>query len=60
MIYGLPTPTGTINMTNVSSVMGSQTGKPTAPGGLEPNANYSNGVDRNVAVNVVTGIDRFN
>ncbi|HEY1921284.1 MAG TPA: hypothetical protein VGG44_00850, partial [Tepidisphaeraceae bacterium] len=54
LIYGLPTPTGTLNMTNVASVMGSQTGKSTTPGGWEPNANYSNGVDRNAAVSVVT------
>jgi hypothetical protein len=54
LIYGLPTPTGTMSMTNVASVMGSQTGKSTTPGGWEPNANWSNGVDRNVAVNVVT------
>jgi alpha-amylase len=54
LIYGLPTPTGTVNLTNVASVMGSQAGKSTAPGGFEPNANYSNGVDRNATVNVVT------
>jgi len=55
LIYGLPTPTGTLGMTNVASVMGSQTGKSTTPGGWEPNANYSNGIDRNSTVNVVTG-----
>ncbi|HEX4052995.1 MAG TPA: dockerin type I domain-containing protein [Tepidisphaeraceae bacterium] len=54
LIYGLPTPTGNLSMTNVASVMASQTGQSTTPGGWEPNANYSNGVDRNSTVNVVT------
>jgi hypothetical protein len=54
LIYALPTPTGTLSMTNTASVMASQTGTATTPGGWEPNANYSNGVSRNVAVNVVT------
>ncbi len=55
LIYGLPTPTGTLSTTGVSSVMASQTGTGTTPGGWEPNANYSNGTARNTAVNVVTG-----
>jgi hypothetical protein len=54
LIYALPTPTGALSMTNTASVMASQTGTATTPGGWEPNANYSNGVSRNVAVNVVT------
>ena len=54
LIYGLPTPTGTLSTTNVSSVMASQTGTGVTPGGWEPNANYSNGTARNAAVNVVT------
>jgi len=54
LIYGLPTPTGSAKVSNVSSVMASQTGNSTAPGGFEPNANYSNGVDRNTTVDVVT------
>jgi alpha-amylase len=55
LIYGLPTPTGTLSVTGVSSVMASQTGTGVAPNGFEPNANYSNGTARNVAVDVVTG-----
>jgi len=55
LIYGLPTPTGTLSTTGVSSVMASQTGTGSTPGGWEPNANYSNGTARNTAVNVVTG-----
>jgi hypothetical protein len=55
LIYGLPTPTGTLSTAGVSSVMASQTGTGTTPGGWEPNANYSNGTARNTAVNVVTG-----
>jgi alpha-amylase len=55
LIYGLPTPTGNLTMTNISSVMASQTGTGITPGGWEPNANYSNGTERNNAVNVVTG-----
>lgn len=54
LIYGLPTPTGTLSMTNTASVMASQTGTGTTPGGWEPNANYSNGTARNSTVNVVT------
>ena len=54
LIYGLPTPTGSIATSNVASVMASQTGTGTTPGGWEPNANYSNGTERNTAVNVVT------
>ena len=55
LIYGLPTPTGTLSLNGASSVMASQTGTGTTPGGWEPNANYSNGTERNTAVQVVTG-----
>ena len=55
LIYALPTPTGTLTLAGNSSVMASQTGTGTTPGGWEPNANYSNGTERNAAVQVVTG-----
>jgi alpha-amylase len=53
LIYALPTPTGTASVSNVSSVMSPQTTTHTAPGSFESSTNYSNGINRNSAVDVI-------
>jgi alpha-amylase len=48
LVYGLPTPTGTLNVTNIASTMAGQTFSPTAT-----NAGQLNGTDRFTNVSVI-------
>jgi len=50
LVYGLPTPTGALNVTNVSSVIPGQTFSTSAS-----NAGYLNGTERLTSIDVVTG-----